>query len=269
MVSAQAIVDGARVILEEGCGYIWGSYGQTWTAAKQAAVQADPNGRAQTKLYGAQWIGKRVFDCSGLWYYLMKVNGGYCYHGSNTMWKQYCGSKGKLSGGRRTDGQELKPGSAVFLYRENDDNRHHVGVYVGGGRVIEAKGTRDGVVETSVTRFHEWGEIKGVDYGGEYMEPTLKRGMSGEDVRRMQELLNRYGWHLDVDGKFGAATEQAVKGFQAAMGLKADGICGEQTWAALKAGEEPEEDEDEDEYVTLTLPRDVANALFEALGARL
>ena len=42
------------------------------------------------------------------------------------------------------------------------------------------------------------------------------------------------------DGKFGPLTEEAVKEFQKAHGLVADGIVGEKTWAALKAAEKGE-----------------------------
>lgn len=58
------------------------------------------------------------------------------YHGSNTMWNKYAAAKGSLQGGKRTDGQPLKPGTAVFLTKGSD--RHHVGLYVGDGKVIEA-----------------------------------------------------------------------------------------------------------------------------------
>lgn len=58
------------------------------------------------------------------------------YHGSNTMWRKYAAAKGALQGGKRTDCQPLKPGTAVFLTKGSD--RHHVGLYVGDGKVIEA-----------------------------------------------------------------------------------------------------------------------------------
>lgn len=50
---------------------------------------------------------------------------------------------------------------------------------------------------------------------------TLKKGMEGEAVRHLQSQLARHG-HLsgsEVDGKFGAGTEAAVKAFQKAKGL--------------------------------------------------
>ena len=38
----------------------------------------------------------------------------------------------------------LRPGDLVF--RKNSEKYYHVGVYVGGGQVVEAKGRDDGVV---------------------------------------------------------------------------------------------------------------------------
>jgi hypothetical protein len=88
------------------------------------------------------------------------------YHGSNTMWDKYCTSQGKLSNGKRTDGKELKPGTAVFVLK-GTSNRSHVGLYIGNGKVIEASGTQAGVTMTDITnkKWCEWGELKGVDYG--------------------------------------------------------------------------------------------------------
>lgn len=71
----------------------------------------------------------------------------------------------------------------------------------------------------------------------EYLKiPEIKRGDKGAAVVSMQILLDVYGFDVGpdgADGDFGANTEAAVKRFQATVGLKADGICGEQTWPAL------------------------------------
>lgn len=64
-------------------------------------------------------------------------------------------------------------------------------------------------------------------------DPTLKREARGEDVERLQRALARAGFAVTADGVFGPNTETAVKGFQAAHGLAADGVVGPLTWQAL------------------------------------
>jgi peptidoglycan hydrolase-like protein with peptidoglycan-binding domain/LysM repeat protein len=64
--------------------------------------------------------------------------------------------------------------------------------------------------------------------------PTLKNGSSGAAVTQMQQLLKNAGFSPGtIDGQFGPNTAAALKKFQAAKGLEADGICGPKTWAAL------------------------------------
>lgn len=66
--------------------------------------------------------------------------------------------------------------------------------------------------------------------------PVLRRGDEGETVRAMQILLMGYGYDMEgygADGSFGGATERALKAYQAANGLVADGLCGPLTWAML------------------------------------
>jgi peptidoglycan hydrolase-like protein with peptidoglycan-binding domain len=63
----------------------------------------------------------------------------------------------------------------------------------------------------------------------------LRYGMTGDDVATMQSLLNAKGYGLSVDGIFGYGTLAAVKAFQSASGLYADGIVGPATAAKLNA----------------------------------
>jgi len=64
---------------------------------------------------------------------------------------------------------------------------------------------------------------------------TLKRGMSGDDVRGLQTILVGAGLlaPTDVDGVFGPRTEAAVKRFQQQLGVAADGVVGPATHAAI------------------------------------
>ena len=63
--------------------------------------------------------------------------------------------------------------------------------------------------------------------------PLIKKGSSGAAVKKLQQILNGKGYKLSVDGDFGPATEAAVKAYQKANGLEADGEVGEHTWASL------------------------------------
>lgn len=155
----------------EKVNYMTKTYGADW----KNNANAKKNSSYTAALYGSRWIGHWVTDCSGLFYWAFKELGGYMYHGSNTMWNKYCTSKGKLNGGKRTDGQELKPGTAVFVLKGTSD-RSHVGLYIGNGKVIEASGTQTGVITTEITnkKWAEWGELKGVDYGMNTTSTSVK-----------------------------------------------------------------------------------------------
>jgi putative chitinase len=56
----------------------------------------------------------------------------------------------------------------------------------------------------------------------------LKLGSEGEDVKKLQTKLG-----VDPIGKFGPKTDAAVRAWQAANGLTADGIVGDGTWAKM------------------------------------
>lgn len=70
---------------------------------------------------------------------------------------------------------------------------------------------------------------------------TIRRGSSGDAVRRWQRALNKAGrplgwlgaWPLAEDGVFGVATEAATRLWQGRRGLAVDGIVGPKTWAAF------------------------------------
>ncbi|MFJ6858108.1 D-Ala-D-Ala carboxypeptidase family metallohydrolase [Streptomyces werraensis] len=65
---------------------------------------------------------------------------------------------------------------------------------------------------------------------------TLSQGASGADVTQLQIRLSGYpgyGAVLAVDGQFGPATAAALKRFQSAYGLSADGVAGPNTFSKL------------------------------------
>ena len=63
---------------------------------------------------------------------------------------------------------------------------------------------------------------------------TVREGDKGEDVKAVQQRLKDLGYFKDkVDGKFSASSVKALKAFQEKSRLKADGVCGAITRAAL------------------------------------
>ena len=64
---------------------------------------------------------------------------------------------------------------------------------------------------------------------------VIKGGMHGEGVKYLQEKLIEHGYLSGhADGIAGERTVSAIKRFQSSAGLKADGVCGLQTYAALE-----------------------------------
>ena len=66
---------------------------------------------------------------------------------------------------------------------------------------------------------------------------TLRLGSRGMEVLQLQQALNALGYDTNgADGKFGKGTERAVKAYQQANGLTADGKAGVKTLAQLYSG---------------------------------
>ena len=179
MISANDLIQKFRYALSNDWGYIWGTAGELWTAAKQKSST-----RPMTVQYGSRWIGHKVADCSGLFSWAFKELGSYMYHGSDTMFKKYTVNTGTLKNGKRTDGQTISPATAVFVWNEKEKKYSHVGLFVGSGRVIEAKGTQYGVVDTPVTdkKWTHWGTLKDVNYGGDVPVPEGYAIVTGKRV---------------------------------------------------------------------------------------
>src|SRR3990167_2677104 len=70
------------------------------------------------------------------------------------------------------------------------------------------------------------GAIDPFPYFSEVIYPSIKKGMNGQFVIQIQTYLNKLGYNLVVDGKYGPKTQKAVMSFQAENDLTQDGIFG-------------------------------------------
>jgi peptidoglycan hydrolase-like protein with peptidoglycan-binding domain len=108
------------------------------------------------------------------------------------------------------------------------------------GHDIPADGSFGPVTAAAVTGFQSArGLVADGNVGSQtwpHLVVAVRQGSSGDAVRAAQTQLNKYGAGLAVDGNFGSVTDAAVRSYQGAHGLAADGLVGTQTWQSLLGG---------------------------------
>lgn len=96
------------------------------------------------------------------------------------------------------------------------------------GNAVVADGAADGVTDDEIADEPETTYQPATSY------TVLRRGDKNDQVQVMQRYLATLGYlNSTPDGQFGSATERAVKLFQEANGLSADGIAGSGTLSIL------------------------------------
>ncbi len=80
-------------------------------------------------------------------------------------------------------------------------------------------------------------EVKSGEEIRKIMEPqekAIKERLPKDKKKQIQIALQKAGFYkAKIDGKIGPQAKEAIKAFQKAKGLKADGAVGAQTWAEL------------------------------------
>lgn len=227
--------DLARLVQTKlGCGYVYSALGQTISEAHiQAFAKMYPSMYTQTYIDKCRKnIGKQSFDCVGLIKFFVWGNtdklGGYNSATDISANDSYSKATAKGSIG------SIPETTGVCVRFDG-----HIGVYIGGGYVVEAKGVDYGVVKTKLSegRWTHWMQYPGVEYSvAPVAKPTLRKGSKGSDVKILQQRLLVLGYKLPkygADSDFGSETDATVRAFQKANGLVVDGIVGSNTWGAL------------------------------------
>nr|MBA2347853.1 peptidoglycan-binding protein [Solirubrobacterales bacterium] len=86
----------------------------------------------------------------------------------------------------------------------------------------------------------------------------VRQGMSGHDVKVLQDFLSRVGQKVKVDGEFGAGTTTAVKTFEKTNALDVDGLVDANDIAVLRGQAEAGRDAPEAEAPLALAPGDKA-----------
>ena len=155
-----------------GWGYVWGTYGRILTRSLfEMKLEQYPEDVGGYEEYIADnYIGKRTADCVGLikgysWYDPQTESFGYAVNGmpdlSANQIYDFAFEKGSI------DTIPEIPGLLVWM-------DGHMGIYIGNGEVIEARGTYYGVVRTQLSRrgWQAWAKVPGITYIEESEEPT-------------------------------------------------------------------------------------------------
>ena len=149
---------------ESGWGYVWGTYGDVLTESLFAyKLEQYPDGVGNHEaLIRANWLGGRTTDCVGLikgygWLSPETMTIDYGSHGMPDIGANQMYYNAKESGPIST--MPDIPGLAVW-------HEGHIGVYIGGGQVVEAMGTKYGVVKTELAGrgWTHWLKIPYINY---------------------------------------------------------------------------------------------------------
>ena len=236
------LVQYAAEQVANGSIYVLGAQGQTGSQITEAWIKTREHDDASNykraiafwkKQLDKGFVNLRAYDCSGLVVAFLLAEG---LLGSdlnaNGLYYTAC---------TEIEEGELTAGDLVFRKYLTSSRVYHVGIYMGDGTVVHAKGRDDGVVreDISKTSWNRYGRLKCF---GEPSAPAYSRQLknagkpyqSGSDVTAVQAAVKAAGVDPGaVDGSYGPKTEAAVKAYQAASGLVADGIVGVKTWAKL------------------------------------
>ena len=149
---------------ESGWGHVWGTYGNVLTESLLAyKVSQYPDGVGNHENFiRAHWLGGRTTDCVGLikgysWLSPETMTIDYGTHGMPDIGANQMYYTARESGPIST--MPDIPGLAVW-------HEGHIGVYIGGGQVIEAMGTKNGVVKTELAKrnWTHWLKIPYINY---------------------------------------------------------------------------------------------------------
>ncbi len=218
MIKAQAVID--FCINNVGAAYVYGATGKPCTKEYRKArmMQYPEYASAITKscqvLSGyksgcadCRYFNKLSFDCAQLVRRAFQKADINLPSGASSQW---------LRGSWAYKGPVDKKAESTLcvVFRSGGSPMKHVGVSLGNGFVVDARGHGSGVIKT---RFESYPWTH-------YAVPCgLEKANDNQiDIKKMQEMLIKAGFDLPrfgADGKFGNETRKAMQRYQKSRGM--------------------------------------------------
>lgn len=240
-----------------GNGYIYGAKGQVCSAAfRQGQAQQYPEQAGMILGVGAKWDGRPVWDCAQLARAVAAAGGVALVSGATSQWK-------KTAWARSGEVASLPADEVCFVFRREAGSASvmaHVGVSLGDGTCVHAKGTQAGVVREDIAapKWTHWATPvwQPVEDGAEAVGVLQAQRGGTVNIRKEPggELLDRVAIGTKV-----ALLGAAADGWLRVRVGNVEGVVMSEFVAADEGAEA------EGDMVTLALPKDAAEKLLQAL----
>ncbi len=184
--SNMGLVLHCKKALSEKWGYTWGGFGHVLTEQrlKQAYSQYPVEIGRYLDYIKKNWVGRRTADCVGL------IKSYLWWQGNGPVYDQRTDVNADMMFERANERGMLFimpeiPGICVW-------RKGHIGVYIGNGYVIEAKGTVHGVVKTRMSEgtWTHWHKCPFITYeeGDKLFKDVDESRWSYADIKKAHDL---------------------------------------------------------------------------------
>ena len=144
-----------------GGGYAWGAEGELCTQSLlDELARRAPDQKENILTVANRWIGKRVWDCSGVMRGASKALYKRVSGGATKIFDEWCSAKGPI--------ETMPDEPGTFVFNGNATNKTHIGTYVGNDMVVDARGSAYGVLYQGFSQYKPgwkyWGQWDLLDF---------------------------------------------------------------------------------------------------------
>lgn len=188
MKNIQFLLDYAKAQL--GNPYWFGCFGQVASEALYKSKKAQYPKYYTAKDFSLHY-GKRVHDCAGL------IKGALWSESTTSAPKynkdqDYSANMFYIKATKKGPISTMPDKKGILVFKGTERQKNHIGVYIGNGKVIEAKGHAYGVVESDLnSSWKFWGQCNLFDYGSAVVE---KSEYTAAEIKAARDCIaGRYG----------------------------------------------------------------------------